>query len=196
MPKCHFCDHNNPVGIDRCQNCGAWIERKAGSTSTDSGQQAEPSPEPGSLETQLLRTDEGRQEDCGHQTLPSADGLRPQKCQGCRGSIGRQAWHRRKRVGMCGGDLDDVAGLRGHLAHSGLTLRRFLVSSLDRAEGCRLIGPARLRRVGPFYATPFCSQKQLSGVAARVETHALGSDFLGKERLAAASWHPEPTLAE
>ena len=54
MPKCHFCDHNNPAGIDRCQNCGAWIERKAGSTSTDSGRQAEPTPEPDSLETQLL----------------------------------------------------------------------------------------------------------------------------------------------
>jgi ribosomal protein L7/L12 len=27
MPKCRFCDHNNPVGADRCQNCGSWIEQ-------------------------------------------------------------------------------------------------------------------------------------------------------------------------
>jgi ribosomal protein L7/L12 len=54
MPKCHFCKHNNPVGIDRCQNCGAWIEQKAGSTSTDAGQRTEPSPEPESLEAQVL----------------------------------------------------------------------------------------------------------------------------------------------
>jgi len=54
MPKCHFCDHNNPAGIDRCQNCGAWIEQKASSTSTDSGQQAEPS-----LEAQVLTLLEG-----------------------------------------------------------------------------------------------------------------------------------------
>src|SRR5271157_3790758 len=27
MPKCRFCDHNNPVGIDRCQNCNSWIEQ-------------------------------------------------------------------------------------------------------------------------------------------------------------------------
>ena len=54
MPKCHFCDHNNPVGIDRCQNCGAWIEQKAGSTSSDSGQQVEPPPESDSLETRVL----------------------------------------------------------------------------------------------------------------------------------------------
>jgi hypothetical protein len=54
MPKCHFCDHNNPVGIDRCQNCGAWIEQKAGSTSMDAGQRTEPSQEPDSLEAQVL----------------------------------------------------------------------------------------------------------------------------------------------
>jgi ribosomal protein L7/L12 len=27
MPKCRICEHNNPVGIDRCQNCGSWIEQ-------------------------------------------------------------------------------------------------------------------------------------------------------------------------
>ena len=54
MPKCHFCDHNNPAGIDRCQNCGAWIEQKASSTSKDAERQGEPTPEPDSLETQLL----------------------------------------------------------------------------------------------------------------------------------------------
>ena len=47
MPKCHFCDHNNPAGIDRCQNCGAWIQQKAGSTSKEQ----EPSTEPDSLES-------------------------------------------------------------------------------------------------------------------------------------------------
>ena len=26
MPKCRFCDHNNPAGTDRCQNCGSWME--------------------------------------------------------------------------------------------------------------------------------------------------------------------------
>ncbi|MGO9115172.1 MAG: hypothetical protein ACLP9L_38665 [Thermoguttaceae bacterium] len=27
MPKCRFCDHKNPAGADRCQNCGSWIEQ-------------------------------------------------------------------------------------------------------------------------------------------------------------------------
>jgi len=27
MPKCRFCDHNNPAGTDRCQHCGSWIEQ-------------------------------------------------------------------------------------------------------------------------------------------------------------------------
>ena len=27
MPKCRFCERNNPAGIDRCQNCGAWLEQ-------------------------------------------------------------------------------------------------------------------------------------------------------------------------
>ena len=27
MPKCRFCDHNNPAGIDRCQYCGSWMEQ-------------------------------------------------------------------------------------------------------------------------------------------------------------------------
>ena len=27
MPKCRICDHNNPAGTDRCQNCGSWIEQ-------------------------------------------------------------------------------------------------------------------------------------------------------------------------
>jgi hypothetical protein len=59
MPKCHFCDCNNPVGIDRCQNCGAWIEQKASSTPTDGGQQAKSSPEPGNLETQVIALMQG-----------------------------------------------------------------------------------------------------------------------------------------
>jgi hypothetical protein len=59
MPKCHFCDHNNPVGIDRCKRCGAWIEQKAGPTSTDSERQVEPSPDPDSLEGQVLALMEG-----------------------------------------------------------------------------------------------------------------------------------------
>ncbi len=27
MPKCRFCDHANSIGVDRCQNCGAWLEQ-------------------------------------------------------------------------------------------------------------------------------------------------------------------------
>ena len=27
MPKCRFCNHDNPAGIDRCQNCGSWLEQ-------------------------------------------------------------------------------------------------------------------------------------------------------------------------
>jgi len=27
MSKCRICDHNNPAGTDRCQNCGSWIEK-------------------------------------------------------------------------------------------------------------------------------------------------------------------------
>ena len=26
MPKCRICEHGNPAGIDRCQNCGTWLE--------------------------------------------------------------------------------------------------------------------------------------------------------------------------
>ena len=33
MPKCRFCDHNNPVGTDRCQNCGSWLEQALPSAS-------------------------------------------------------------------------------------------------------------------------------------------------------------------
>jgi ribosomal protein L7/L12 len=28
MPKCRFCEQNNPAGVDRCQHCGAWLEQK------------------------------------------------------------------------------------------------------------------------------------------------------------------------
>ena len=44
MPKCRFCEHKNPAGIERCQNCGAWLEQVIPSTS--SGQQ------PGELPSQ------------------------------------------------------------------------------------------------------------------------------------------------
>ncbi len=27
MPKCRFCDRDNPPGVDRCRNCGAWLEQ-------------------------------------------------------------------------------------------------------------------------------------------------------------------------
>ena len=59
MPKCRFCDHDNPVRVDRCESCGAWIEQKADSTSGDAGRQTEPYPEAGSLETQVLALMEG-----------------------------------------------------------------------------------------------------------------------------------------
>lgn len=55
MPKCHFCDHNNPAGVDRCENCGAWIEQKTASTSKEQ----EPSPESDNLEAKVLALMEG-----------------------------------------------------------------------------------------------------------------------------------------
>ena len=59
MPKCRICDHNNPAGIDRCQNCGTWIEQATPSASVGQGQESgpalkEPAPDPNSLEGQVL----------------------------------------------------------------------------------------------------------------------------------------------
>ena len=58
MPKCRICDHNNPAGTDRCQNCGSWIEQAVPSES--SGQEPRTAYEervpqqPDSLEGQIL----------------------------------------------------------------------------------------------------------------------------------------------
>jgi ribosomal protein L7/L12 len=54
MPKCPFCDHENPAGVDRCQSCGTWLEQKAGAISSEPEHKSEPVPEPDSLEAQLL----------------------------------------------------------------------------------------------------------------------------------------------
>jgi hypothetical protein len=65
MAKCRFCDQKNPPGVDRCQNCGAWIEAKFDSappTPTRAPQgEATPLPEPDSFEGQLLALLEGGQ---------------------------------------------------------------------------------------------------------------------------------------
>ena len=58
MPKCRFCDHNNPTGIDRCQNCGSWMEQAV--PSAFAGQEPrttsdeQPPQQPDSLEGQIL----------------------------------------------------------------------------------------------------------------------------------------------
>ena len=58
MPKCRICDHNNPAGTDRCQNCGSWIEQAV--PSGLSGQEPRTASEervpqqPDSLEGQIL----------------------------------------------------------------------------------------------------------------------------------------------
>ena len=58
MPKCRFCDHNNPAGTDRCQNCGSWIEQAV--PSEFSGQEPKPAADervpqpPNGLEGQIL----------------------------------------------------------------------------------------------------------------------------------------------
>jgi hypothetical protein len=33
MPRCTFCDHDNPPGAQRCQNCGADFLSPSGPTS-------------------------------------------------------------------------------------------------------------------------------------------------------------------
>ena len=43
MPKCRICDHNNPAGTDRCQNCGSWIEQAV--PSEFSGQEPKTGPD-------------------------------------------------------------------------------------------------------------------------------------------------------
>lgn len=58
MPKCRFCDHNNPAGIDRCQNCGSWLEQAvplplAGQESQTGTDERVPQ-QPGSFEGQVL----------------------------------------------------------------------------------------------------------------------------------------------
>jgi ribosomal protein L7/L12 len=40
VPKCRFCERKNPAGIDRCQNCGAWLEQTE--TVASARQPAEP----------------------------------------------------------------------------------------------------------------------------------------------------------
>ena len=58
MPKCRICDHNNPAGIDRCQNCGSWMEQAVPSAfagqepRTTSDEQLPQQPD--SLEGQIL----------------------------------------------------------------------------------------------------------------------------------------------
>jgi len=58
MPKCRICDHNNPAGTDRCQNCGSWIEQVVPSPlggqepKTDSEERVPQ--QPGSFEDQIL----------------------------------------------------------------------------------------------------------------------------------------------
>ena len=65
MPKCRICDHNNLAGIDRCQNCGTWIEQAVPSVSAGQGQESgpaseEPVPDPTSLEGQVLALMQGQ----------------------------------------------------------------------------------------------------------------------------------------
>jgi large subunit ribosomal protein L7/L12 len=52
MPKCRFCDRNNPTGIDRCQNCGAWLEQAVPATS--GRQPAEPVSSADDFESQVI----------------------------------------------------------------------------------------------------------------------------------------------
>jgi len=58
MPKCRFCDHNNPAGTDRCQHCGSWIEQAV--PSELAGQETKTDPEeripqqPDSFEGRIL----------------------------------------------------------------------------------------------------------------------------------------------
>src|SRR5271166_5196505 len=55
MPKCRICEHNNPVGTDRCQNCGTWIEQAVPSASV--GQEPRTGSlgqQPNDLESQIL----------------------------------------------------------------------------------------------------------------------------------------------
>lgn len=53
MPKCRFCEHKNPTGIDRCQNCGAWLEQAI--PSALSGRRSEELPrQPRDLEGEIL----------------------------------------------------------------------------------------------------------------------------------------------
>jgi len=66
MPKCRICDHNNPAGIDRCQNCGTWIEQAVPSVSASQGQESgpasdEPAPDPNCLEGQVLSLMHGQE---------------------------------------------------------------------------------------------------------------------------------------
>ena len=66
MPKCRICDHNNPAGIDRCQNCGTWIEQAVPSVSAGQGQESGPAsgeavPDSNSLEGQVLALMQGQQ---------------------------------------------------------------------------------------------------------------------------------------
>ena len=53
MPKCRFCNHNNPTGIDRCQNCGAWLEQTVASASS-AQQSSEPASQPNDFEGQIV----------------------------------------------------------------------------------------------------------------------------------------------
>ncbi len=53
MPKCRFCNHNNPTGIDRCQNCGSWLEQAVASTSPGK-QSGEPASQPNDFEKEIV----------------------------------------------------------------------------------------------------------------------------------------------
>ena len=65
MRKCRICNHDNPAGIDRCQNCGTWIEKAVPSALVGQGQESgpaseEPIPDPNSMEGQVLALMQGQ----------------------------------------------------------------------------------------------------------------------------------------
>jgi hypothetical protein len=65
MSKCRICNHDNPTGIDRCQNCGTWVEQAVSSALAGQGPASgsvseETAPDSQSLEGQVLALMQGR----------------------------------------------------------------------------------------------------------------------------------------